>query len=139
MPKYYFLSYLLQEIQTNHPYLALVMMSAQVAVASIASSSETLCADTKSSASSDMSHDTEPVLLRETRKLWFPDGNVVLVAEDTPFRVHASVLSRVSAVFRDLFRAPATESWWAEFEGCRVFQLQDTAEDLETLTAHGSL
>lgn len=36
-------------------------------------------------------------------KLWFGDGNVVLLAENTAFKVHCSILAQHSTVFADLF------------------------------------
>lgn len=38
--------------------------------------------------------------------LWFDDGNIILIAEDTPFKVHRSLLSNKSEVFRDMFSLP---------------------------------
>ena len=35
--------------------------------------------------------------------IWMEDGNIVLQSENTLFRVHRSVLSRNSSVFRDMF------------------------------------
>lgn len=39
-------------------------------------------------------------------ELWFDDGNVLLIAETTSFRVHKSILSRHSEFFNDMFRLP---------------------------------
>ena len=56
-------------------------------------------------------------------ELWFRDGNVVLIAETTCFRVHVSILSRSSTVFRDMLEL-ATPSASADdiemMEGCPV-------------------
>lgn len=38
--------------------------------------------------------------------LWLDDGNVVLVVENTGFRVHRGILSKHSDVFRDMFSVP---------------------------------
>ena len=38
--------------------------------------------------------------------VWFDDGNVLLIAETTSFRVHKSILSRHSEFFNDMFRLP---------------------------------
>lgn len=40
------------------------------------------------------------------KPLWFPDGNVVLATNRMCFRVHKSVLSLYSTVFRDMFDLP---------------------------------
>ncbi|VDC03440.1 unnamed protein product [Peniophora sp. CBMAI 1063] len=36
-------------------------------------------------------------------RLWFEDGNVILICDQTGFRVHRSLLSLHSSVFRDMF------------------------------------
>lgn len=41
---------------------------------------------------------------------WLRDGNVVLIAEKTAFRVHQSVLERKSEVFKDMFGVPQPEN-----------------------------
>lgn len=41
--------------------------------------------------------------------VWFEDGNIVLVAQDTPFLVHKSVLATKSDVFRDTFSVARAE------------------------------
>ena len=38
--------------------------------------------------------------------VWYADGNVVLIAESTSFRVHKSVLARHSEFFHDMFNLP---------------------------------
>lgn len=65
---------------------------------------------------------------------WLEDGNIVLVAEDTAFRVLKSILSKVSEVFRDMVSIPQPDG--AEtLEGCPVVRLQDSKKDLECLLA----
>lgn len=62
--------------------------------------------------------------------IWFFDGNIVIDASSTLFRVHRGVLAKNSDVFRDLFLVPqpicSTES---EIDGCPVVQMHDSAED----------
>lgn len=61
--------------------------------------------------------------------VWFDDGNVILVAEATAFRIYRGVLMGVSEVFRDMFmipQPPDAERW----EGCPIVHLSDTAADL---------
>lgn len=43
--------------------------------------------------------------------LWFTDGNVVLETDTYLFRVHKSLLSFHSTVFRDMFELPTAETW----------------------------
>ncbi|TCD63696.1 hypothetical protein EIP91_005101 [Steccherinum ochraceum] len=65
---------------------------------------------------------------------WFADGNVVLVAQKTAFRVHQSVLVRKSVIFQDMFAIPQPEDANI-YEGCAVVELSDAAEDIkEVLT-----
>ena len=63
-------------------------------------------------------------------RLWFDDGSVVLVAEGTAFRVHASILSRYSPVLKKVFAVPRS-SEGEHMDGCPVFRLSDTAEELD--------
>ena len=67
-----------------------------------------------------------------TRKgsIWFFDGNIVIDASSTLFRVHRGVLAKNSDVFRDLFLVPQpTTVPSGEIEGCAVVQMHDSAED----------
>lgn len=41
--------------------------------------------------------------------MWFSDGNVDIVAQDTVFRVHEGILSRHSTVFPEMFAGAARE------------------------------
>jgi len=64
--------------------------------------------------------------------MWFTDGNVVLEAEETQFRVHRGILALHSTVFKDMFEMPQP-SEEPTVEGCPVVQLSDTAADVERL------
>ncbi|CCM06578.1 uncharacterized protein FIBRA_08856 [Fibroporia radiculosa] len=48
--------------------------------------------------------------LQPDKEFWFEDGNIVLGVETTAFRVHRSLLSRSSDVFRDMFDIPQPEN-----------------------------
>ena len=63
---------------------------------------------------------------------WFDDGNVILEAENTQFRVHRSLLARHSKVFKDMFSLPqpATDPGLRP-ECCPVVFLSDKVTDLE--------
>lgn len=63
--------------------------------------------------------------------LWFDDGSIVIQVEDTQFRVHRSMLSKYSVIFRDMFTVPQPPASDEEamVEGCLVVQLQDSAHD----------
>ena len=61
--------------------------------------------------------------------VWLEDGNVVLVAEGTAFRVFRSVLAKNSEIFRDMFNLPQPEST-EMYAGCPVVGLHDSKADL---------
>ncbi|KZP02293.1 hypothetical protein FIBSPDRAFT_686775, partial [Athelia psychrophila] len=64
--------------------------------------------------------------------IWYHDGNVVLQAEGTRWKVHQGILAESSSVFRDMFSIPQPPSRDTELvEGCPVVQLSDTAKDVE--------
>lgn len=62
-------------------------------------------------------------------EFWFDDGSVVLHVETTQFRVHRSILSSYSEVFRDMFAVPQPTGSGEIIEGCPVVQLSDMADD----------
>ncbi|CAA7258932.1 unnamed protein product [Cyclocybe aegerita] len=69
-------------------------------------------------------------------KYWFDDGNVILQAEDTQFRVHRSMLAHQSAVFKDMFGMPQPEQPQdAMLDGCPIVPLGDKAADVEHVLA----
>lgn len=49
--------------------------------------------------------------------LWFRDGNIVLATHTLLFRVHKSILSLHSSVFRDMFELVGIESYANDAEG----------------------
>lgn len=51
---------------------------------------------------------TEADIAPTTRadRVWFDDGNVVVQAEQTLFKVHKSILALHSTVFKDMFSIP---------------------------------
>ncbi|RDB24320.1 hypothetical protein Hypma_008443, partial [Hypsizygus marmoreus] len=60
---------------------------------------------------------------------WFKDGSIVIVVEDTAFRIHQSILSRHSDVFADLFTVPQPRTDVQSIEGCPVVHLTDSVAD----------
>lgn len=77
----------------------------------------------------------------EKGSVWLDDGNVVIVAERTAFKVLRSILSRNSDIFRDMFAMPQPAN--AEvMDGCPVVQLPDSKKDvahvLSALFDHGN-
>lgn len=74
---------------------------------------------------------------RRHENLWLEDGNVVLCDEDVLFKVHRSILSRLSPFFLSHFN-----THWHElelFDGCPMIQLDvgvANSQDLEALLWH---
>ncbi|KAI0668011.1 hypothetical protein C8Q78DRAFT_980914 [Trametes maxima] len=73
-----------------------------------------------------------PVTMKQDEDFWFDDGSIVIVAEDTGFRVHRSLLARVSSVFEDTFSIPQPPDARA-YQGVPVLELQDGAHDMKCL------
>ncbi|TCD63692.1 hypothetical protein EIP91_005097 [Steccherinum ochraceum] len=83
----------------------------------------------RNDASSKGSREDTTAGYKRSENFWLRDGNVILVAEKTAFRVHQSVLERKSVVFQDMFGVPQPEE--AEtLEECPLVHVSDTAEDI---------
>lgn len=82
---------------------------------------------TKSKSTEDSVHSVTAPLRSE---FWLDDGNVVLQAEETHFKVHRSILSINSTVFKDMFSMPQPTSGEELVEGCPVIHLSDSAADV---------
>ncbi|KAL1949994.1 hypothetical protein VTO73DRAFT_8875 [Trametes versicolor] len=66
--------------------------------------------------------------------LWFPDGNVCIVAGDKSFRVHKGWLSLRSEPFKvQVFEAGDRSGSDVTFQGVPVYHVPDIAEDMSTL------
>lgn len=73
---------------------------------------------------------------QKSLKFWFSDGNFVLQASETQYRVHRGVLSNQSSVFEDMFAfpQPITPDAADELvEGCPVVTVLDSSKDWEIL------
>ncbi|KAI1786052.1 hypothetical protein LXA43DRAFT_1076750 [Ganoderma leucocontextum] len=82
---------------------------------------------------STLSNHTPGALADITRDkyFWFEDGNVVLVARGTAYKVYKGLLAAQSPVFQDLF---ASASHAEEvYEDCPVVRLSDSPDDLQCL------
>jgi hypothetical protein len=64
---------------------------------------------------------------------WFDDGSIVIQAELTQFRVHRTMLSRHSQVFRDMFSVPQPVDPKDNIEGCPIVHLSESAQDVTHL------
>ncbi|TFK84644.1 hypothetical protein K466DRAFT_496187 [Polyporus arcularius HHB13444] len=67
--------------------------------------------------------------------MWFEDGNVIVIAQQTAFRFHRGALSRHSEAFRGLFSVPQPTSSGSvqTMDGCPVIHVTDTAYDFRHL------
>ncbi|KAJ3540716.1 hypothetical protein NM688_g6189 [Phlebia brevispora] len=77
-----------------------------------------------------------PSAYKNHPEFYLDDGNVVLIAGDTRFRVHKSILALNSAVFCDmvsLAQPPSPSEDEDLFDGCPMIQLSDEAEDLAVI------
>ena len=67
-------------------------------------------------------------------ELWLRDGNVIIIAEELSFKLHASTLERHSSVFRELLEDPQPGGDLTEIvQGCRVLRMSDWGPDLAQL------
>ena len=80
----------------------------------------------------DAQEDAETQVLQRSR-FWFDDGNVILQAQNIQCRVHRSMLSLHSNVFKDVFNMPQPTDTMSILNvgGCPVIALSDEANDLE--------
>ncbi|KAF7967490.1 hypothetical protein HWV62_34055 [Athelia sp. TMB] len=70
----------------------------------------------------------EPAPVR-SNLLWFSDGNIVLQAGGTQFKVHQSILARHSAVFKDMFTVPQPIKGNEVVDGCHLVHVSDSASE----------
>lgn len=62
---------------------------------------------------------------------WFDDGNVILEAEQTQFKVYRGILCENSQIFRDMFAIPQSPTSHDKMQdGCPVVQLSDCANEV---------
>ncbi|KAJ7612186.1 hypothetical protein FB45DRAFT_1065545 [Roridomyces roridus] len=69
-----------------------------------------------------MEVDTEPQRIPE---LWFKDGNIVLQAGNTQFRVYGGILAARSPIFEDMLSLPQPPGESELVEGCPLVRLHD--------------
>lgn len=63
--------------------------------------------------------------------LWFEDGNLILQAEHTLFRIYRGLLCARSSVFGDMFAfPPPAEGNHSSLDGCPIVPTYDSAHDL---------
>ena len=66
---------------------------------------------------------------KKDEEFWFDDGNIIVVAGDTAFKLYKGVLSSVSPVFKDLFSMPQPDNP-ETMDDCLVVRLNDSATEL---------
>jgi hypothetical protein len=69
----------------------------------------------------------EPTRVKD---LWFDDGNLILKAENSLFRIYGGFLAARSSVFRDMLSFPPPKEGNAALEGCPVVFVYDAPDDL---------
>ena len=70
----------------------------------------------------------------QSQQFWFEDGNIVLEAEATLFRVHRSIMGKHAKVFADMFSLElhsAAPDQPCTPDGCPIISVQDPSDDLE--------
>ncbi|KAJ7689843.1 hypothetical protein B0H17DRAFT_983461 [Mycena rosella] len=73
--------------------------------------------------------EVEPSAPQHVQELWFEDGNLIIQAGTSRFRVHRGVLAARSPVFQDMLSFPQPPD--AELvEGCPAVRLHDSATDV---------
>lgn len=65
-------------------------------------------------------------------EIWFEDGNVILHAGDTQFRVHRGIIALHSRVFKGMFPIPRPEGE-PLVDGCPLVHVFDDPEDWRNL------
>ncbi|KAF7967492.1 hypothetical protein HWV62_34059 [Athelia sp. TMB] len=81
-----------------------------------------------------MTGDPEMLTPTVTRSdVWLEDGNIVLQAEGTQFKVYRGILALNSPIFDDMFSMPQPVAGpeTQTVEGCPVVQLMDSAADVK--------
>ena len=79
--------------------------------------------------SSSTTSSSSSLQLERHLEIWFGDGNIVLVARSTAFRIYRGLLASQSDVFSDMF-ASATSSPNQTFDGCPIVHLSDSPSEL---------
>ncbi|KAF8578183.1 hypothetical protein K439DRAFT_1648845 [Ramaria rubella] len=74
-------------------------------------------------------HDLNVFDVKWHKDLYFKDGNIILIAEDTCFRVHSGQLTRHSDVFRGMMDIPQPLDA-PLIDGCPVIKLHDKVQEL---------
>lgn len=79
-----------------------------------------------------MTGDEAPQALDRCEEVWYPDGTIVLRAQDIYFRFYKGILAARSPIFADMFAIPQPADDDEQIEGCPIVLLHDTAEDVKS-------
>ncbi|KAJ7221390.1 hypothetical protein GGX14DRAFT_353760 [Mycena pura] len=73
----------------------------------------------------------DPTVAQRVQDLWFPDGNIILQAGNTQFRVYQGILAARSPIFQDMLSLRVVQPQDAELvEGCPLVHLPDSANEV---------
>ncbi|KAI1795300.1 hypothetical protein LXA43DRAFT_992275, partial [Ganoderma leucocontextum] len=75
---------------------------------------------------------TSSHILNRHPDFWFDDGTIVLIAQQTGFRIYRGLLASQSTIFADMLAASSSSSDEI-LDGCPVVQLTDSPHDLAHL------
>ena len=89
----------------------------------------TEAADSSRPAKRPRQKDSKEGLLHDG-EYWLEDGNIVLVACDTAFRVYRGLLAAQSSVLAELFNSIPSSTGQNIYEGCPMVPLSDSPEEL---------
>ncbi|KAI0694942.1 hypothetical protein C8T65DRAFT_666336 [Cerioporus squamosus] len=85
-------------------------------------------------ASPSLQLETDACLMQRDEELWFPDGNLVLMARDVEFRIYQGPLVAHSPIFKDMLSLPQPDEahdWERTGDAsCATVRLLDSPEDL---------
>ncbi|KIJ54967.1 hypothetical protein M422DRAFT_42147 [Sphaerobolus stellatus SS14] len=72
-------------------------------------------------------HGSAPVkdLYEARADLYYDDGNIIIAAEDAAFKVHRTILSQHSQVFKDMFVMDSAAEEGEIFDGCPVVRVSE--------------
>jgi len=70
-------------------------------------------------------HNASPV-----KDLWFEDGNLILKAENSLFRIYTGLLAARSSVFKDMLAFPPPAEGNEMLDGCLIVTVYDNAKDM---------
>jgi hypothetical protein len=71
-----------------------------------------------------MDINTDPSEARRVRDLWFEDGNIIIQAGNSQFRLYRGILSARSPVFHDMLAIPQPPDCEL-VDGCPIVRLPD--------------